>query len=107
MRISNAAAFLVLASGCAAAPPETGTTSPSNEAPGSAVDGEGGCDAAAAQGVVGRQRSEAAGAEALRLSGAATLRWIEPGMMVTMDYRPDRLNIELDEAGKITRLRCG
>ncbi|MEJ8629834.1 I78 family peptidase inhibitor [Sphingomonas sp. I4] len=30
-----------------------------------------------------------------------------PGTVVTMDYRPDRLNIETDGQGRVTRLRCG
>ena len=34
-------------------------------------------------------------------------RIIRPGMAVTMDYREDRLNIEIDSAGKISRVSCG
>ncbi|MRU14904.1 hypothetical protein FDP25_05605 [Roseovarius sp. A21] len=26
---------------------------------------------------------------------------------MTMDHRPDRLNVDLDEAGRITRIWCG
>lgn len=33
-------------------------------------------------------------------------RVIKPGMAVTQDYRPDRLNISLDHAGKIDRIWC-
>ena len=40
-------------------------------------------------------------------SGAQSIRWIEPGMAVTMDYRGDRLNAELDQDGVITAMRCG
>ena len=35
------------------------------------------------------------------------LRILEPGSMVTMDYRADRLNIDTDEAGIITKVYCG
>ncbi len=35
------------------------------------------------------------------------VRIIHPGMAVTMDYREDRLNIEIDEAGTIFRVACG
>ena len=38
---------------------------------------------------------------------AGPVRIIQPGMAVTMDYREDRLNIEIDEAGKISRVTCG
>ncbi|WP_435256640.1 I78 family peptidase inhibitor [Thioclava sp. FR2] len=33
-------------------------------------------------------------------------RIIPPGTAVTMDYRPDRLNIELDDNDRITRVHC-
>ena len=42
-----------------------------------------------------------------RKSGSKTVRVIRPGMAVTMDYRVDRLNIDLDEKNVVTALRCG
>lgn len=39
--------------------------------------------------------------------GHDRIRTIRPGDAVTMDYRPDRLNNELGEDGRIKRLRCG
>ena len=57
--------------------------------------------------LVGKQRSEKVAAQARRLSGAKTLRWIEPDMMVTMDYREDRLNLHLGTDGRIGSARCG
>lgn len=35
------------------------------------------------------------------------VRIIHPGTAVTMDYRDDRLNIEINEAGTISRVACG
>ena len=35
------------------------------------------------------------------------LRVLKPGMAVTMDYAPNRLNIELDAADTIIRVACG
>ena len=87
MRLATPPLLLALATACAAAPPADGNAAPAEAE--SAV----ACDAAAAQALVGRASSDALGAEALRLSGAATLRWIEPDSMVTMEYRADRLNI--------------
>lgn len=40
-------------------------------------------------------------------SGSKTMRVIRPGMAVTMDYRVDRLNIELDARNIVTRVNCG
>lgn len=34
------------------------------------------------------------------------LRVIGPDMAVTADYRPDRLNVEYDDQGIITRISC-
>lgn len=57
--------------------------------------------------LIGKKRSEEVAREAKRLSGAKTLRWIEPDMMVTMDYREDRLNLHLGTDGRIGSVRCG
>ena len=35
------------------------------------------------------------------------VRVLPPGAMMTMDHRPERLNVELDAAGRIARLWCG
>jgi hypothetical protein len=65
------------------------------------------CDAAKAQSLVGRVADEALGAEAMRLTGAGALRWVPQGAMVTMDYRPDRLNIHLGPRNEVTKIACG
>jgi hypothetical protein len=65
------------------------------------------CDAGKAQALVGRIASEALGSEAMRLTGAGALRWIPQGAMVTMDYRPDRLNIHLGPRNEVTKIACG
>jgi hypothetical protein len=41
------------------------------------------------------------------LQGAKRVRVIRPGQAVTMDYLPQRLNIETDDNGIVRRLRCG
>ena len=65
------------------------------------------CDASAAQGLVGQQATAELGARALALTGARTIRWIQPGQAVTMDYREDRLNISLDARNRVEQLSCG
>lgn len=100
--MKRAALLSVLAAACTAA--QQGPKDPADmpkERP------AGACDAAKARGLIGRMRSEAVGAEAKRLAGAAALRWVPMGAMVTMDYRPDRLNIRLDKDGRILSLDCG
>jgi len=56
---------------------------------------------------VGQPYTDALGEDARQASGANSLRRIEPGQAVTLDFREDRLNIELDANGTVTRVRCG
>lgn len=91
-----AAAGVALA---ACAPMGVGLEPPSNP--------DGPCDATLAQGLIGRAIDPNVGAEAMRLSGAGALRWIGPNQAVTMDYRPDRLNVEYDASRRVTEIRCG
>jgi Peptidase inhibitor I78 family len=55
----------------------------------------------------GREASAAVGAEILRVSGARVLRWVQPGMMVTMDFRADRVTVWLAAGNRIERVNCG
>lgn len=64
------------------------------------------CDAEAAQHLIGEQASEELGDEALHWTGARDLRWIAPDSAVTLDYRPDRLNIEYDRDGWVLDIKC-
>lgn len=65
------------------------------------------CDVKRLTVLVGRPASAVAAAEALQLSGARTIRWVAPGTAVTMDYRPDRLNVQLTGSKKVKRFTCG
>jgi hypothetical protein len=56
---------------------------------------------------VGKSRSDAIGAEIKRVSNAAVLRWAPPGVMLTMDYRADRVTVWLDPSNTITQIKCG
>lgn len=56
---------------------------------------------------VGRQATPAVRTEVARTTGAKAIRWITPGMAVTMDYRTDRLNVSLTKAEVIEGARCG
>ena len=56
---------------------------------------------------VGQPASEALGARMLSASKATKLRWVAKGMLVTMDYRGDRLTVYLDAANRVERANCG
>lgn len=43
----------------------------------------------------------------MRAAGAQQYRFLRPGQAVTLEYNAGRLNLELDAAGKVLRVRCG
>ena len=55
----------------------------------------------------GRAASAELGAEILRVSGARHLRWVRPGMMVTMEFREDRVTVWLAAGNRVERVSCG
>ncbi len=65
------------------------------------------CGASMVQSYVGLRANPTVREEVTRRSGAAAVRWIDPGSAVTMDFRGDRINGELDVDGVVTVLRCG
>lgn len=65
------------------------------------------CDAAGLQDLVGQPATENMATDALKQAKARVLRWIPPNAAVTMDYRPDRLNISLDAEGRVVDVKCG
>ncbi|MER2509261.1 I78 family peptidase inhibitor [Amaricoccus sp.] len=66
------------------------------------VDGDGACGAPAHQNLVGT------GAGALDPGALpAGTRVIFPGMPVTMDYRAERMNVEIGAGDKVARVFCG
>lgn len=65
------------------------------------------CGASKVQSFIGQLADAPTRRTVASTSGAASVRWLEPGMMVTMDYRPDRLNAHLGGNGKIGSFKCG
>ncbi len=85
-------------------PPPVSSTSPAADGSDTAA----ACSADAAQSFVGKPATEANVAAARVAAGAkGGVRVIAPGMAVTMDFRPDRLNLEVDAQRIITTVRCG
>jgi len=65
------------------------------------------CNGDAVQSLVGQKATEALLEQAKTGSGARTVRALKPGQPATMDFRPDRLSIALDENDIIQALHCG
>ncbi len=96
-----APALLALLAGCTTltdTPPDPNVPEPTPS---------GRCDAAPAQGLIGKRGSDALAETARRSAGAGIVRTLRPGAMVTMEYRVDRLNVVVDEKGMVTAIRCG
>jgi hypothetical protein len=55
----------------------------------------------------GRPATQELGAEMLRASGARLIRWVAHGMMITMDFSPERLTVHLTPDNRIKRASCG
>src|SRR4051794_1067094 len=88
----------LLLAACAAAPAEIPVR---GETPGHL------CKATATAKFIGRLKTAKTAAAIKHATGASVLRWAPPGMMMTMDYRGDRVTVTLGPDGKITRISCG
>ncbi len=65
------------------------------------------CDDSQAQWAVGKKVTEAEVEQARKDSGAETARTLKPDQMVTMEFNANRLNLDLDDSGTVTAVRCG
>ena len=87
-----------LLAGCASSPQQDVSKAPK---------GDGRCNAEPVQHLL-EERITTDLAERARIeSGAAQLRVTHPNQPVTMDYNPQRLNIDIDDDDIIIRLSCG
>ncbi|MDO8839175.1 MAG: I78 family peptidase inhibitor [Parvibaculum sp.] len=68
---------------------------------------EAGCRAVADALAIWTARPWIEAEDTLTRGAIATIRVIRPGDNVTMDYRTDRLNVELDENDIVSRVYCG
>ena len=103
--LMTALAIVATVSGCATNQPQRYATG--RREPISLRDDGDACGASLIQSFVGLRANAALRGEIASRSGARTIRWIEPGMAVTMDYSEARLNGDLDVDGVIQTLRCG
>lgn len=84
-------------------PPPAGATDPATPAMRTADN----CGAAKAQARVNSLPSKDILAAIRDDIGHTRIRVIQPGTAVTMDYAPNRLNVEVGADGRIKSIRCG
>lgn len=56
---------------------------------------------------IGSPATQQAGAEMLRASGARTIRWVPVDGVITMDFSPTRLTVQLDQQNRVSAAKCG
>ena len=95
-----AASLLMLCLLVACAQPAPSMTTP-------AASGSGECNAPGAQFAIGRSADATLVEEARQRSGARTARVIRPGQAVTLEFSPQRLNLDIDAGNLVTQARCG
>lgn len=86
-------------------PPPTGATDGALQPEAPAMDDP--CDAGAVQPLIGEQATESVVEQARIDADAEIVRTLGPDEIVTMEYRAGRLNVDVDDDGTITGLRCG
>ncbi|MCF5197887.1 I78 family peptidase inhibitor [Pseudomonas syringae] len=65
------------------------------------------CDAGLAQFAIGKQASIDLLSQVRARSGSQDARILGPDDMVTLEYRSERVNVNTDASGKVTRINCG
>lgn len=97
MRLLLLAPVLLAACAQTAAPPAPPTAAPSPPT----------CQAAPGQFAVGQVATPTLVAQAQRRAGAQRVRVLRPGQVVTLEFDAGRLNLDVDAAERVTRVRCG
>ncbi|MGF6393364.1 I78 family peptidase inhibitor [Pseudomonas plecoglossicida] len=68
---------------------------------------DGRCEASGADFAIGKPGSADLLEQARKASGSQMARILKPHDVVTLEYRSERLNLNVDEQGVVTRVNCG
>lgn len=102
--VANVLPLLILAPMLGACQPQASPPHGSAAMPSGQADA---CGATKLVRFVGRSDSGPERAAITSASGARSIRWLTPGMAVTMDYREDRLNANIGADNRYTGFNCG
>ena len=94
---SLAALTLLLLASCATPSPEPPAFGDPNQA----------CNDDRLSSFIGSPATQQTGADMLRASGARTIRWVPVGGVITMDFNPTRLTVQLDQQNRVSAAKCG
>ncbi|MBC3482741.1 hypothetical protein HU761_19140 [Pseudomonas sp. SWRI59] len=76
-------------------------------APAAPAGNDGRCEASGADFAIGKPGSAELLEQARKASGSQMARILKPHDVVTLEYRSERLNLNVDEQGVVTRVNCG
>ncbi len=85
----------------------TGGDSSGGQVPEAPAGNDGRCQAGGADFAVGKMGSAELLEQARKASGSQMARILKPHDVVTLEYRSERLNLNVDEQGRVTRVNCG
>lgn len=102
--LATLAVAAVLA-GCSTGGNADGGAAPA--APAAPASNDGRCEASGADFALGKQASAELLEQARKASGSQMARILKPHDVVTLEYRSERLNLNVDEQGRVTRVNCG
>ncbi|WP_367599445.1 I78 family peptidase inhibitor [Pseudomonas fulva] len=85
----------------------TGGDSGGGQVPAAPAGNDGRCQASGADFAVGKMGSAELLEQARKASGSQMARILKPHDVVTLEYRSERLNLNVDEQGRVTRVNCG
>lgn len=85
----------------------TGGNSGGGKVPEASAGNDGRCEASGADFAIGKPGSAALLEQARKASGSQMARILKPHDVVTLEYRSERLNLNVDEQGVVTRVNCG
>lgn len=71
------------------------------------ADNDGRCSASGADFAIGKPGTPELLEQARKASGAQMARILHPHDVVTLEYRSERLNLNVDERGTVSRVNCG
>ncbi|WEL53661.1 I78 family peptidase inhibitor [Pseudomonas kermanshahensis] len=76
-------------------------------APAAPAGNDGRCEASGADFAIGKPGTPDLLEQARKASGSQMARMLKPHDVVTLEYRSERLNLNVDEQGVVTRVNCG
>ncbi|WP_460415755.1 I78 family peptidase inhibitor [Pseudomonas sp. microsymbiont 2] len=85
----------------------TGGSSGGSSAPVAPAGNDGRCEASGADFTIGKPASPALLEQARKASGSQMARILTPHDVITLEYRSERLNLNVDDKGVVTRVNCG